>query len=396
MRPNVTSSPPVKSLDISSLIPSFDSTKPVSQPPALTPPVEEDENLARADELDDNYSMYTAQTPLPSSALAEPPSQRTTVMQTDVPSRSATPTPSSNNHLAVPPPSLAIESTESLVSAGSRSPNTEERTMNIVFAAGVRLGRPGTGKGTEERELQPASSQEGKFPKTLELSHRKGEDGEGADLSTWAIEADNWPILLRFLMWHGESRFAAGQQDIEAEESGHTGAAMVLQFRKDKAGVGVVRLLVRILPPNRNRETFSAPDFILAPNGKNKGKGKGRASPQDSSISQIIALPDDLPLPVSLNQISVILYTLRQLSSIALSTQATKDASASYHSLRTLGKCIQALAEERDALNKSDGEVEEAEETLYKKMKDRWKGVMRSKREKGSKTPVLTSASVPQ
>ncbi|KAH8927312.1 hypothetical protein BT69DRAFT_1330576 [Atractiella rhizophila] len=88
---------------------------------------------------------------------------------------SATPTVSSSNHLTIPPPSLAIESTKSLVSTGSRSPSTEERTMNIVFATG------------------------------------------------------------------------------------------------------------------------------------NKGKGEGKARAQDPAIQQIIALPDDLPLPVSLNQISVIL-----------------------------------------------------------------------------------------
>ncbi|KAH8925381.1 hypothetical protein BT69DRAFT_1318281 [Atractiella rhizophila] len=55
--PNVTTTPPTKSLDISVFIPSLDVDKPLQNAPALTPPQkEEDEN---ADEQDDNYSMYT-------------------------------------------------------------------------------------------------------------------------------------------------------------------------------------------------------------------------------------------------------------------------------------------------------------------------------------------------
>ncbi|KAH8930549.1 hypothetical protein BT69DRAFT_1327828 [Atractiella rhizophila] len=57
LSPNVMTTPPTKSLDISVLIPSLDVDKPLQNAPALTPPQkEEDEN---ADEQDDNYSMYT-------------------------------------------------------------------------------------------------------------------------------------------------------------------------------------------------------------------------------------------------------------------------------------------------------------------------------------------------
>ncbi|KAH8927763.1 hypothetical protein BT69DRAFT_1347073 [Atractiella rhizophila] len=379
---------------------SSNSDDPNPAPSSPTSTQEGEGDFVHAEIPHDNFSMYTIEevtepttsrrssfldgsTAIPSPTFSAPRPQQPTAFQPDPPSRSTTPTiPSTVLLNQIPVPSPPMVNPQSL--ENTELPNGE-RTMNAVFATGVRFGRPGGD--TAGTELNPASLEDGQFPRTLELSNKSERE-----LSTWAIEADNWSSLLRFLMWHGESKFTAGQQDIQAEESGHAGAAMVLEFRKDKMGLGVVRLIIKILPSN---QTAFTPDFIIPSNKKSNGKGKARTTPEGASTSQVIVLPEELPLPISLNQISVILYTLRQLSSIALSTQAAKGATASYRSLRTLGVCINTLAEEREALSMADGMDEEAEETLYKKLKDRWKGVIKSRREKGSKTPTRSSIIVP-
>lgn len=82
------------------------------------------------------------------------------------------------------------------------------------------------------------------------------------------------------------------------------------------------------------------------------GKGKSRSTTTSSSTTFL--LPDPLHLPTRLSSISLSLYTLRHLSSIALSTQPSKSASPSYLALRSLGHSIAGLSLSSTSTNGSN------------------------------------------
>lgn len=97
-----------------------------------------------------------------------------------------------------------------------------------------------------------------------------------------------------------------------------------------------------------------------------KGKAKARLA------STIFELPDHQILPTRLNSIAISLYTLRHLSNIAASTQASKDASLSYLNLRTLATSISELAKEHDLSSNEGVETKGKEEDrLVTRLKDR-------------------------
>lgn len=119
--------------------------------------------------------------------------------------------------------------------------------------------------------------------------------------------------------------------------------ALSLQFLADEEG-SAVRLTIELLPFDHSNGHH---ELSVVDAG---GKGKGRDDLRDI----IFDLPDLLVLPTRLASISVMLYTLRHLASIASNTQASRKSSPSYYALRRLSSAIQALSPPRLAGGNSE------------------------------------------
>lgn len=163
---------------------------------------------------------------------------------------------------------------------------------------------------------------------------------------------------------YGDSVVHASDFDVEACENRHCESSLSLSFRKNDEGESVLRLTISLLRPNHPAPSHEL--YISSPSFQVIGKGKGKAPSRP--VSPTFLLPDHQVLPLRLSQIAISLYTLRQLAGIALSTQPAKEASESYHALRTLAISINELAREHDStdLKKVDENARNNERLVFR------------------------------
>lgn len=160
----------------------------------------------------------------------------------------------------------------------------------------------------------------------------------------------------------------ASDFDVDASETAHCESSLALSFRKNDEGESVLRLTISLLRPDHPAPSHEL--NIVSPSTPVIGKGKGKAPSRPSSPTFL--LPDHQVLPLRLSQIAISLYTLRQLAGIALSTQPAKEASESYHALRTLAISINELAREHDSMDlKKADESKRNNERLVHRLKER-------------------------
>lgn len=265
----------------------------------------------------------------------------------------------------------------------------EHEQEQTTFGDGVRFGYPQACTHEEDHACSlDGLRSSGPFPHAVVLSSA-AEGEEEAERSAFSVEAASWAGLLRFLMWwvfprvallysladqhsarrYGETSLSASPADVAASPLKHCDAALSLSFRHDDLGASILRLTISLLPPTHDHSsntelTIASPPSALGSNGK--GKGKARAPTTAKATTYL--LPDHLVLPTRLSSTAHTLYSLRHLAQIALSTQPSKNASPSYHALRSLAQSIQQLAL---GAASGGGERNRGQEDLVGRLKER-------------------------
>ncbi|GAA6014110.1 hypothetical protein JCM10207_006099 [Rhodosporidiobolus poonsookiae] len=272
----------------------------------------------------------------------------------------------------LPPTSLASVSAGpgSAVSHDSVPPPS---TPPLAPEDGLRFGYPAT-CAREPGHACPADglAGAGSVPSVVELSSAPVGLGfsdtkvEGRK-DAWAVEARSWAVLLRFLLWFGDTTIVASPADLAASPSRRCGATASLEFRPDDEGLPVVRLVVSLLPPTDPASHLplhyelsvtrhSPPPASLGSNGKGKQRASAPLANPSAAGQATFSLPDALHLPARLSSLAIQLYTLRHLASIARATQparsppppsafsASGSSAEGYLALRALADSIGALA----------------------------------------------------
>lgn len=240
------------------------------------------------------------------------------------------------------------------------------------FGSAVRFGFPSSGD--ESGQLTPTS---GGMRDVVFLSKERPSHEHGGIGPVWAVDAATWSLLLRFLMWYGETELRASPREEGDARSGRRAAALSVEFRKEGDGKSCVRLAVKLIDDELAGGYGSDGSGVGASSGgegvasggvpkvvtkripnklRRKQKGKTKAvdrevfadappppPPPEVTVTTVL-LPDAVVLPTRLAQLAVTLFTLGHLAGIAVSTQSSKEATDSYKELRKLGGLIANLA----------------------------------------------------
>lgn len=153
---------------------------------------------------------------------------------------------------------------------------------------------------TKENPTLPYSKDTDLFCDVIQLSNMKEQGEAEPQYNSFAIEAPTWSSLLKFLNLHGDTRIEAHASDIQDEKIGHGESEIGAQFVKSSSGSGenVVRLQIRLLPPQR----LSTPSATVAPAANKNKMVKGSSKAAAAEESSDVALPDHLVLPVRFSE----------------------------------------------------------------------------------------------